>query len=173
MFERLVVALDGSEVAERILPHVVALAKQFGSEVTLLQVTEAPETVMAEVAAAAEPPGAVAIDPMPIIEAERQGAAEYLAGIEARLRGDGLTVACAEPEGSPAAAIVDYAQEHRADLIAMTTHGRSGLGRLVFGSVADSVLRHAPCPVLLVRMEERGDDAGQGEQAVLGPANTQ
>jgi nucleotide-binding universal stress UspA family protein len=57
-------------------------------------------------------------------------------------------------EGEPADVIADRARAIGADLIAMTTHGRGGLGRLVFGSVANAVLRDAPCPVLLVRVRE-------------------
>jgi nucleotide-binding universal stress UspA family protein len=67
-----------------------------------------------------------------------------------RLRADGLTVTAHVSHQDPVAATLDAAQLHHADLIVMATHGRSGLGRMVYGSVADQVLRHAEVPVLLV-----------------------
>jgi nucleotide-binding universal stress UspA family protein len=77
-----------------------------------------------------------------------------LQGLASRLKGQGLTVDFEEPEGDPADTVTRRAQELGADLIAMTTHGRTGLGRLLLGSVAESVIRKAPCPVLLVRVHE-------------------
>jgi nucleotide-binding universal stress UspA family protein len=93
-------------------------------------------------------------DPLPIMEAERREADSYLRAIADRLRGAGVSVAYEQQVGSAAEVITDRARERGADLIAMTTHGRGGLGRLVFGSVADAVLRSAPCPIFLVRARE-------------------
>ncbi len=157
MYQRILVALDGSELAESVLPHVEALASKFGSSVVALQAIVPAETIMAETATGLTgmPATGPAVDPTPIIEAERRIAAEYLAGVSGRLRGAGLTVETEIAEGNAPDAIVEAARAHRADLIAMTTHGRSGLGRLVFGSVAEGVLHHAPCPVLLVRTRDR------------------
>ena len=76
-----------------------------------------------------------------------------------RLRRRGLAVTHEHHEGLAADVIVARARESRAALIAMTTHGRGGLGRLLFGSTADAVLRHAPCPVLLVRVSD--EDTGE------------
>jgi nucleotide-binding universal stress UspA family protein len=158
MYEQLLVALDGSPAAEHVLEHAEALASAFGSTVTLLRATVSVETILAETAGA-ETIGEIApvIDPTPIVEADHDTAAEYLNGIAARLRQRNLKVNTEVPEGEPAEVIVRRAGEIRASLILMTTHGRSGLKRLVFGSVADSVLRHAPCPVLLVRVPEEAD----------------
>jgi nucleotide-binding universal stress UspA family protein len=151
VYERIVVALDGSPVAERCLPHVEALAEKFGSTVILLRAI----LPAAQVAAVIEPSiGGVALDPDLIedtIETEKQEARTYLEHVGKVLRGKGLKVETQIPEGSAVQAIVDCAKRLQADLIALTTHGRSGLQRLVFGSVADGVLRNAPCPVLLVR----------------------
>jgi nucleotide-binding universal stress UspA family protein len=153
MYEHVLVALDGSTAAERVLEHVEALARAFGSRVTLLCATVSVEVLLAETASP-ENVGDVApiIDPMPIVEADRESATEYLRGVAARLEQHGIEVSIEEPEGPPADAIVERARELGAGLILMTTHGRGGLGRMVFGSVADRVLRHAPCPVLLVRI---------------------
>jgi len=153
MYERILTALDGSELAERILPHVEALALKFGASVVLVRAVPVMEqTVRAQAGLAAG-----YVDPTPVIEADRREAAQYLERIAERLIGGGLAVVWKQPEGSAAEAILEHARGSSADLIALTTHGRSGLGRVVFGSVADDVLRRAPCPVLLVRVtEEQG-----------------
>ena len=160
MYEHLLVALDGSPAAERVLEHTEALATAFRSTVTLLRATVSAEVLLAETAGA-ENVGDMSpiIDPTPIIEAEKESAAEYLERVSAQLRQRGVAqVSTEEPEGPPADAIVRRAQELGVSLILMTTHGRSGLGRIFYGSVADSVLRHAPCPVLLVRVAETEAD---------------
>ena len=150
MYDRIVVALDGSELAEGVLPFVAPLIEKFGASVTLLRAITPPGAMLASAVAADGP----VIDPMPLVEAERQEAASYLNALAARMREVGLTMQTVVPERSAAEAIVDEARRAGASLIALTTHGRGGLGRLVFGSVADAVLRHAPCPVLLVRVSE-------------------
>jgi nucleotide-binding universal stress UspA family protein len=154
MYERILVALDGSELAERVLPHVEALAKAFGSTLILLQATTSPAKLIAELSGAEVDITPAIMDPTEILEEEQQEVGEYLAGAAARLKAAGWTVQTDEPEGDPADTIVKRAAELEADLIAMTTHGRSGFGKLIFGSVAESVLHHARCPVLLVRVHE-------------------
>jgi nucleotide-binding universal stress UspA family protein len=155
VYEHLLVALDGSPTAERVLAHAEALAKAFQSTVTLFRATVAAETLMvAESSAGGQSIGDVGpmIDPTPILEAERTEAVRYLNSVADRLKGHGLTVHTEHFDGPPADEIVDRARALGVSLILMTTHGRSGLGRVVFGNVADAVLRHAPCPVLLVRV---------------------
>ncbi|SRR6266542_1263908 len=156
MYARILVALDGSPLAEQILPHVEALGKAFGSQVTLVRATEPPGRLINQTAGVAPigVPGNPVVDITPLIEEQRREAATYLRSTTDRLRGKGLTVESAQPEGLPADMVLQHARETGADLIAMTTHGRGGLGRLVFGSVADAVLRQALCPVLLVRVQE-------------------
>ena len=100
-------ALDGSEIAERILPHVEALAEKFGSTVTLLQATTLPETLVA--ASTAEPGAAAVVDPTPTIEAERHETTRYLEAVTDRLRRRGLAVESESPEGSAAEIIVQRA----------------------------------------------------------------
>jgi nucleotide-binding universal stress UspA family protein len=161
MYEHLLVALDGSKAAEHVLPHAESLAKAFGSRITLLSASIAAETLLAQSATSGSPGvGDVAppMDPTPILEAEQQAAAEYLAKVEAQLRAQGLNVDSEHPEGDAADLIVQRANELGVTLILMTTHGRSGLARAVFGSVADAVLRHASCAVLLVRITDRAED---------------
>jgi nucleotide-binding universal stress UspA family protein len=156
VYARILVPLDGSARAERVLPYVQPLAATFGAVVTLLHATAPPAVPIA----AAGMPAAVAV--APVLGPGPTGAAAggppegagHLEAVADRLRASGLTVELEMPEGPAAAAIVAVAEQTGADLIAMTTHGRGGLGRLVMGSVADEVLRHAPCPVLLVRVGE-------------------
>jgi universal stress protein A len=114
------------------------------------------EALLAQSAAGGPAVGEVAppIDPTPIIEAEEESAEDYLGKMEQRLRQKGINVTSEHPEGNAADVIVERAEALGVNLILMTTHGRSGLGRIVFGSTADAVLRHAACPVLLVRVKE-------------------
>ena len=143
MYERILVALDGSGLAEEALPHVEALAGKFGSTIVLLRAT--PLLRSGTVASAP------ASDPMLVHRTEREGAATYLTEIENRLRASGLAIEVRQPEGDPADQILSHARDSGAGLIAMATHGRSGLQRALLGSVADEVVRKASCPVLLVR----------------------
>jgi nucleotide-binding universal stress UspA family protein len=156
MYEHLLVPLDGSETAEKALPHAEALAGAFHSTIALVRAVISPETLLAQSAAGAGGVGDMSapLDPTPILEAEHSSAAEYLAAVEARLKAKGLTVTTDVPEGDAAEVIVERAAALGVSLIIMTSHGRSGLGRLVFGSTADAVLRHAACPLLVIRVHE-------------------
>ncbi len=160
MYEHILVALDGSELAELSLTHVQALAEKFGSAVTLLRAVTSPEA-FAMATSTAPMMGqpfisypASGLDPSELSDAELEDAAAYLAKVADRLRAMNIKVDTAAPEDDPSDAIVNYAQEHGIVLIAMTTHGRSGLGRLILGSVADDVLRKATCPLLLIRVHD-------------------
>src|ERR1700686_3589478 len=94
MYEHLLVALDGSPTAERVLDHAEALAKAFGSTVTLFRATVTAEALMAQTAGAGQSVGDVGplIDPTPIMEAEREEAVSYLNGVAARLKQHNLNV---------------------------------------------------------------------------------
>jgi nucleotide-binding universal stress UspA family protein len=150
MYHRIVVALDGSQVAERVLPYVEPLAEKFGSTLVLLRtaVPPSPSVLAAE--------GAVGV--VESIEEsfaqDQRDAAAYVGAIARDVRARGHNVQTECPDGDPAEQVLLCATELEADLIAMTTHGRGGLGRLVLGSVADAVVQRAPCPVLLVRVDD-------------------
>lgn len=152
MYDKILVPLDGSEFAERVIAQVEPLAEKLGSALVLLQVTTAIEALIAETTPGMSGTGGVVMDPTPIIEAEQASAAAYLDGVAARLRAKGLKVEVEHSAGHAPTVIIERAHALGADLIAMTTHGRSGLGRIVRGSVAEEVLRHAQCPVLVVRL---------------------
>jgi len=143
MFSRVLVCLDGTTVAEQMVPYAAEIARRFSSPtLILLQVVQIPSSLAAASAQGAES----------IIEEEMRRLAHdsniYLEEHAAKLRETGLTVETATIEGSPGDAIVEYANDNNVDLIAIATHGRKNIGRLVFGSVADHVLRHTSIPVL-------------------------
>jgi nucleotide-binding universal stress UspA family protein len=151
---RILVALDGSPFAERVLPRVEPLAQKFGSTVTLIQaITPVQAPQMAELSS-----GVVSVEAprgtWSITDEMRAHADSYLASVRKRLEARGLSVETECPEGEPSSVILHRACQLRADLIAITTHGRSGVDRMLFGSVAEDVLRRAPCPVLLVRVQD-------------------
>ncbi|HJV55180.1 MAG TPA: universal stress protein [Methylomirabilota bacterium] len=145
MYKRALVALDGSLVAETIIPFILDIAGPLDLEVILLRVLPPLPPVVVEGAAYVP-----VEDPV----AERIDAQEYLAPVAIELRNKGVRVATEVRSGDPAQEIVAAAGDAGADLIAMSTHGRGGLGRLIFGSVAEAVLRAAKIPVLLMRTTE-------------------
>jgi nucleotide-binding universal stress UspA family protein len=133
MFRTIVVPLDRSDLAKRALPYATVLARAGGGRLVLMHATAAPAAPMERAGEGAM------IDTSP---------SEYLDEIAATLRG--LPVETALVPGHAGEAILRALHERGADTIAMTTHGHSGLGRWLYGSVADHVLRHAQVPVLLI-----------------------
>jgi nucleotide-binding universal stress UspA family protein len=145
MYKRVLVPLDGSPTAETIIPFILAIAGPLDIEVVLLRVVEPiPPTVL-------EGTRHVEVEN---IEQRQFDAEEYLAPIAVELRNKGVRVESRVRRGTPSDQIVAAARETGTDLIAMSTHGRGGLGRLLFGSVAQSVLRHVDIPVFLMRATE-------------------
>jgi nucleotide-binding universal stress UspA family protein len=159
MFEKILVPLDGSELAATILPQVEDLAKSQKSEITLLTVSNIPGTaIMAEA-------GAAIIDP--ILRWRKSTAEEYLTETTKTLTARGLKVSWVYLEGVPAREIIRYADEARCDLIAMATHGRGEVA-WVLGSVAEQVVSHATVPVLLMRVL-KGQPLMKKEDLLSGP----
>lgn len=146
MFKRVVVPLDGSKLAEGILPFMTQIAGPLDLEVVLVRVLE---PIMPEVT---EGSRRVVVED---VEARMAEAHAYLRPIVETLAGRGVRARAAVRRGAPVPEIVAEAREAGADLIAMTTHGRGGLGRLLFGSVAEAVLRQAEIPVFLMRLTEK------------------
>jgi nucleotide-binding universal stress UspA family protein len=147
----ILVPLDGSELAESVLPHVEALAKQRDAElvdVVLLRVCE--HAIIPLDYAEGIPIGWDKQLEQEIARC-KQTAAQYLAGVEKRLKDTGVTVKSEILEGKPAEEIVDYATKNPFNLIAMATHGRSGISRWAYGSVAERVLQQVTSPLFLVR----------------------
>jgi nucleotide-binding universal stress UspA family protein len=146
MYKRALVPLDGSPTAETIIPFILDIAGPLDIEVVLLRVVEPIPPAVLE--------GTRQIE-VENVEQRQLDAEEYLAPIAVELRNKGVRVESRVRRGTPSDQIVAAARETGADLIAMSTHGRGGLGRLLFGSVAQSVLRHGDIPVLLMRATER------------------
>jgi nucleotide-binding universal stress UspA family protein len=138
--KRVLVALDGSAAGEMVMKFLMEIAGPLDMTVMLLHVLEPITPAAAE--------GVVMIDD---VEARQREAEEYLAPIAAMLRSQGVDAAWAIRHGRAADEILAAATENGADLIAMATHGRSGIGRLLFGSVAEAVLRRASVPVFMIR----------------------
>jgi nucleotide-binding universal stress UspA family protein len=148
MFRRVLVPLDGSALAETILEHAMRLGRlEAGAELILLDVVQ-PITTDIWLSYASLAPSAT----RSVTERQEQHAREYLNGIVRRLTTEGLrarvrVVAAA----NVATAVLDVARGEEVDLVALATHGRSGLARLVLGSVADKVVRGSRTTVLLFR----------------------
>jgi nucleotide-binding universal stress UspA family protein len=158
-YQRILVPLDGSELAARALPHAETLAKLSNARVVLLQVIPTTAMLASETSVPSPGLGLPTVDPFvstsqfqAVEDTMTEEAKTTLDEAAARLRTSSLQVETVVLKGAPADAILSYAKERQIDLIVMSTHGRTGLARLVFGSVAENVLHHASCPVLLVRV---------------------
>jgi nucleotide-binding universal stress UspA family protein len=160
-FKRILVPLDGSPLSERALPVATALARAFGGEIILLRVldiptptspTSHPEVTIAWVREARA---------QACLEAER-----YLDARQQEVYQQGIQVRALMRDHSPAQDILQVAGSEEVDLVVMSAHGQGGLARWTFGSVADKVASHSPCPVLLVRHTV---DAGMVMQEVQNP----
>jgi nucleotide-binding universal stress UspA family protein len=135
---KVLVPLDGSPLAEMVLPTAIELLRD-SPDATLMLLRAVEATTL---------PG---IDPIPAQVAVVDKAESYLEGVAARLRAEGrFRVITSVWYNEAAEAIVEAARVHGVDLIVMSTHGLSGLRRVVLGSVAESVLRRTPTPMLLV-----------------------
>ncbi|MBI3362826.1 MAG: universal stress protein [Chloroflexi bacterium] len=143
MFKKILVTLDGSEFSERALKPAFQIAEKFDSEVTLLRVAMAQQYVTM-------PAGTGTLYPDPALERDREEAEAYLRAIKTQWLAARVSVHTEIIAGLPAEMILDVADVDGIDLIVMSTHGRSGLSRLLYGSVAESVLRGAQVPVLLI-----------------------
>jgi len=146
VFKRALVPLDGSKESEAVIPHLEELASMLGAEVTLLQVL----AIVYHVYISGDAPAQV-----PYTDEEmkplKASAESYLEKVGSGLKGKGVTTKCQVRVGAAGHEIIKLADEIGADIVAMSTHRRSGVGRLVFGSVAEKVVRSGNTPVLLVR----------------------
>ena len=145
MFKKILVPLDGSELAAKILTDVIAVAKCMNSQVTLLHVCYFPSVAATE-----------SLPPKMAREAEEKEAKDcaiFLGKAAKELQLQGLNVNHECVEGVPAREIIAYADANKMDLIAMATHGR-GEVEWVLGSTAEKVVAHATVPTLLFRVME-------------------
>ena len=163
MFEKILVCLDGSSLAEQIIPYATEEATKFKSKLILLRVfefsSEYPEGHGSSEWEAGMPPSHVHT-PVPSASRikEEDEAKEYLESVAQPLRKKGLEVECVtvqagrEKIGEP---IVRYAHNHDMGLIALATHGESGFRRMMFGSVADYVLKNSELPLLVIKPKKK------------------
>ena len=165
--ERMIVPVDGSQGAEEVLPHVAALASRMDIPVELVQVTlsEAEYYQAMSMGLRVLPPSLPSFSSF----ADRvDGEAwDYVAQVKRRLQQQGVaSVEARLVRGAPADCIVDIAAAYPNSLVAMTTHGRSGVRRMILGSVAERVVRQSGGPVLLVRTTRREQAPFTGAPAV-------
>ncbi len=145
MIKKILVPLDGSELAARALPYAEEMAQLFKAQVVLCWVLH-PPVIMSDY-------GYVSYDQH--LKAEREEADNYLSAVGQGFLKHNLSVRSLVVSGQSAAlTIIDIACQEEAGLIVMSSHGRSGLSRWVHGSVAEKVLQSAPCPVLLIGPDE-------------------
>ena len=138
LVRKILVPLDGSEEGKTAVPWADTLAQTLGAELILFQVVATVEALVPSYTS----PGS---------DREKASAMAYLEGVEKSLTGRGLRTSRAVAFGPPADEIIDYAKANAIDLIAISTHGRSGIGRWVFGSVTDKVLHSGDTALLVVR----------------------
>lgn len=140
MFDRFLVPLDGSKLAEKAAVTAAELARRCRAELVFLMVCQSPE--------------------------KQSEAAEYLDKMSEAARREGLVARGEAYLGEPADRIVRAALEDSVDLVIMSSHGRTGLARTVFGSVAETVMRQAHCPVMVVKAHRPAGGGDQLEYAV-------
>jgi nucleotide-binding universal stress UspA family protein len=146
-FRRILLPLDGSEVAASALPLAETFAHTYGAEILLARITPPP------VVASAEVPYPMVV---PSIHTPEESA-KALAPLRERLTADGLRARVVTRQGHPASELLAVVEEEEVDLVVMTSHGTSGVDRWLFGSVAETVVRACPVPLLILRQAESRD----------------
>jgi nucleotide-binding universal stress UspA family protein len=142
IFTKILIPLDGSKLSEHALKHLDAIAVDSHTRIIVLRVTEPVTALIAG--------GSDALDMAAIADKEAKVDAQaYLDKIASGLQKKGFHVDTMVTNGDPADDILDYAEKNKVDLIIMSTHGRSGISRLFYGSDAEKVIRHATVPVLI------------------------
>lgn len=149
--KKILVTTDSSSLGHSALPHAEQLAKALGAQLVVLMVQPDPATVLI-----GEFPSAVAVDMQDLL-AETQAIKQEL---ERRMPAAHVLVELARGR-TVAQSILDVAKRESVQMIVMTTHGRSGLGRVLLGSVAEAVVHTSPIPVLLVKGEQPATDWAQ------------
>jgi nucleotide-binding universal stress UspA family protein len=145
MYKTILVPLDGSKRAERILPHVEKLAAHYHATLILLQVVEPPPLIVG-------PEGDITLHQQDIERLVRK-AEDYLAATRGEFQGKGIQIRTLVAHGPVVEAIITAAEHEEADLIAIASHGRSGLSQVFYGSVAAGVLHRIDRPLLVIRSQ--------------------
>jgi nucleotide-binding universal stress UspA family protein len=146
MYSHLLVTLDGSPRAETVIPHAIDIARTMHAEVTLLRIVDAATGEWGERGSMGRSHVETSAKSLYL-----EQAALYLERVADQLRGSGIEAHTIVAQGQPAKQIAATAKKIEADVIAMATHSRHGINKLVFGSVAEAVMHETNLPILLVR----------------------
>lgn len=144
MYKKILVPLDGSSRAEAILPHIEELAKRYGAEVVFLRIVDTASFVSG-------------LDGVPValsqdlILSETDAANKYVRSLSAKLKEKDIQAKGLVEYGPPVEVIVDVAEREDVDVVAIASHGRTGLSRFFYGSVAAGVLQRIDRPLLIIR----------------------
>lgn len=150
MYKHIMVPLDGSDLAECVLPHVVSIAKSIrGTRISLIRVVD-PAVLPTSDPTSSEF-GLTKSDRKQLIKQRFDNAAQYLNDLTADLKWDWTTLNSEVIVGEPAESLAEYANKNHVDLIIIASHGRSGIRRLIMGSIAERIVRSSCAAVLLVR----------------------
>jgi nucleotide-binding universal stress UspA family protein len=144
-FKRILAPLDGSDTGEAALHHAAEIAQKAGAFIILLHVIPEVHTVESRI---------LGKEFDKFVKAMHDAGQQYLDKVKARLESRGIDVVTRISRGDPAETIVDTAIHERADMIAMSSHGRSGIARWVLGSVADKIIHESRLPMWLVRPQK-------------------
>ncbi len=145
MYSSILVPLDGSERAEAILGHVEDIAERYKAKVILLSVIEPTQTIVA--------PDGIYVPSEEIVDERRKAVESYITDKQNALSEKGIETKALLAYGRVVDEIINVAQDEGAALVAMTSHGRTGLARVFYGSVAAGVLHRIDRPLLLIRAE--------------------
>jgi nucleotide-binding universal stress UspA family protein len=146
MYKTILVPLDGSKRAEAILPHVEELAQRYEAKVVFMQVVEPPPLIVT--------PGQPDLTlHRQELERRTEEAGLYLRAIEGGFQKLGINARMELGQGAVVEAIIATAARHEADLVALASHGRSGLAQVFYGSVAAGILQRVDRPLLLIRSQ--------------------
>jgi nucleotide-binding universal stress UspA family protein len=147
-FQKVLALTDGSDFSRKALKYAVEICQRFGARLHLLTVIEGPPSyVRGEVS-------------QEILEETEAALRSELGSCSIYCETSGLPCHAEVRKGNPFEEIIAYAEEIDADLIVMSTHGWSGLPRVMLGSVAEKVVRHAPCPVMTIRLKAKELELG-------------
>jgi len=153
MFESILVPVDGSEPSNRAVTLALQVAHVTSARVLFINAVNSEGIIL-------ETGGAPFVDPQPAIDQLTRDGSAALAAAAEGASAAGVTATTEQVEGEPVRRIVELADERGCSLIVMGSHGRSGIARLVLGSVTEGVLRHSHVPVLCIRSDAHARDAG-------------
>lgn len=153
-YKKILLSHDGSELASEAIDHVITLANAYDAEVIVLHVVDSVVKIINSISSTNAAFGAQSVY-KDVAKREKEAARNSLKRVKQRILDGGVSsVHALIQEGDARDEIVAIAKEQQCDMIVMSTHGRSGIRRALLGSVAEDVVRHSPCPVLLIHVKK-------------------